>query len=703
MIGSGTDTSVLPAAAAVAPPTVELTAKSAQRMHTAAWARGTWAVCALIGVVQVGTWIWYANAYIVPHYPPGEQSVGLVNAYAGYQRLVQFGFLYAVPINFGIPEGDGILLPNLAAIWFLLSAPMRIYALLLNFVAFLGLELIVARAVYRRTDSRVLAFGSVALLLCAETAYAGSGGLFDFSPRMIAVCGYGAACALVVGWDVFGDWRAATALGALAGLTSLGSFNASVAVAALLVALIVATRSQAHGRRINSVLPLCIFAVLTIPAFLHNWRATHQLALLALEPSRLNQFAPMVDGNGTVGETLPRYVVDLSRSQLSLAFAVGFVALVLAAVFRAPGRGRSTDGAWVMTAAAAAVFAPLTSVLVAPWSVADPLGLMLPALVLGALSVAEVVRVQRPVFHASVHYLTALIVGACACVAVVVHLGRPPVGVLSPDQMSIVDRMLGDLSARLLESGGMPGPVIANSTDDFASTAALEAFGFEHRGPTDRVVLRTQSPLSELANRGDRLPSADGPYADSADALLIASPASESRSSQFQARLASETDSLLALAERELVPIGSYALGGRTFRTYARPRPRLDGLSDDGWVTAAGFRVVLPGWSAGVVRSVQMEGIVQPGSLTAPPQVTARVANHGAAGTPVPAQLSFASGRYTLLLDTARIARSTADEDTAIQVDFSASFVPAVVGINDDRRELVVRAPDQIRAITADQ
>src|SRR6266542_2338957 len=180
---------------------------------------------ALVLAVQLQMWLVHARVYVVPHYAGGhDQATYLARAYGSYVRLEQLGLSNGLAAALAEQDPQGMLLPNLAAIWLLFTGPGRAGALSLNFVAFVVLQVLMAAALLRATRRWAFATIGVGMIAATQTPYLTYGGLFDFRTDFTAMCGYGAVCALGVMSDAFARRWGAVCAGILAGFTILTRF-----------------------------------------------------------------------------------------------------------------------------------------------------------------------------------------------------------------------------------------------------------------------------------------------------------------------------------------------------------------------------------------------------------------------------------------------------------------------------------------------
>ena len=61
----------------------------------------------------------------------------------------------------------------------------------------------------------------------------------------------------------------------------------------------------------------------------------------------------------------------------------------------------------------------------------------------------------------------------------------------------------------------------------------------------------------------------------------------------------------------------------------------------------------------------------------------------------LPATLMRDGRNYTISFDTSSLGNPR-DEDVRLHVSFDVFFIPKVIGINEDTRELVIRAPSRV-------
>ena len=247
---------------------------------------------------------------MVPHYAGGhDQTTYLSRAYATYTMIEDAGLLPGLANAFWTTEAQGILLPPLASIAFLFTGPGRLGALSLNFVAFCGLQLAVGLALWRVTRRLTVVATGIGLLLATQTAFQTYGGLFDFRTDLLAVCGFGAFCALVVQADTFARRRLSLLAGVIAGLTILIRFITAPYFALTLAVFLayLAWRLSRHEfeakARLKHAFESCaVILVITAPVLLHN--------LPAINAYYLQRFA-QDNSSALFGDNQPKNLLDI--------------------------------------------------------------------------------------------------------------------------------------------------------------------------------------------------------------------------------------------------------------------------------------------------------------------------------------------------------------------------------------------------------
>lgn len=681
----------------------------------------------MLAALAVQLWLWasYAQAQLAPHFPGGhDQAVYLSQAYARYARLLEMGLIPGLLANLQSPVPNGSRLPDVASLWFLLAGPSRLSALALNFGAFLGLQYLLTRTLLRTTGSFTIACGGMALLLSSQMPFLVYGGLFDFRPDFMALCGYGAFVCLTLRSQLALS-PAFTASAWLVGAATVivrpisAPYFVGVFVVQALLILLIARGGQsgaAHGhqlrRRVLNLLRSVAGAAIVVSAgTMSGWSS--------ISTYYFDRYGDNVVPSGQIGDGIIRgvwfYLAALASAHMTGIFAVALLAVTAAVLHKyIAGTGQATGERqlsayeWVLLAASFILpvlflgfYQARVPLLVAV--VTTPLVLIVVLGIHRLLAVSRRVRLG-PQVRRTVGWFalaTSVLVGGYSNL---LHVTQRPFPSLTATQVATTDRLVRDLAdyVRALDESvdGRPVRFVANSLAEYSSKSAVRAVAYENRGVTldlDNDPLDVD-PFREILMWSPERQDDALAYARSSDVLLLTDPARPNTIpaywEPFYARAQAVTPALHAIAQREFVHAGTYDLGGSLVNLYVRPRVRVTGATADGWLTSAGARLIIPAWAAASAATVEVRGDSDLSVLPPDFGVEARELVAGQPGPPLGTRFERAgASSYRITIDLGSGASRTG-QDRLVQLSFSASFVPARLGINPDTRELVLKAPE---------
>ena len=155
-------------------------------------------------------------------------------------------------------------------------------------------------------------------------------------------------------------------------------------------------------------------------------------------------------------------------------------------------------------------------------------------------------------------------------------------------------------------------------------------------------------------------------------------------------------DELNGLVNKTMLHVDSRVIEGRTVDLFVKPQLKIGGLSG-GWITSDGLMIeVLPEHiKPGAV--LLLGGSFNPNWL--PHEnlfVSAKVVKHGKTEKPLESKLAVEGSRYSIKVLLPEKSGSLGQEEPLrIKLSFSGYFIPSQLGINDDTRKLVFRAPSE--------
>lgn len=144
-------------------------------------------------------------------------------------------------------------------------------------------------------------------------------------------------------------------------------------------------------------------------------------------------------------------------------------------------------------------------------------------------------------------------------------------------------------------------------------------------------------------------------------------------------------------ANLHLIVARTVRLDSFTATVYARPSAAVSGLSGE-WITSSGLSIQTRRASLERFPEVRLSGMANYSWLPKIPNISATV-DALDKEISVPASFRHTLDRYEILIDTAGFTLPLSDS-IRFRLNFDTFFVPRNIGLNDDGRELVVRAPD---------
>ena len=162
----------------------------------------------------------------------------------------------------------------------------------------------------------------------------------------------------------------------------------------------------------------------------------------------------------------------------------------------------------------------------------------------------------------------------------------------------------------------------------------------------------------------------------------------------FYKRIAEYWDDLKTWADENMIVARVVPFSTFTATVYVRPTAAISGLSE-GWIPSHGLSIEAPRAALQRFPMIMLAGF---GGLFAPAEYTQREGNnrYGGNSQTAPASFQRVGNGYEILVNTSSIQLPPA-ETVDIRVNFDSFFVPKNKGAGNDRRELVVKAPNFVQ------
>jgi len=216
----------------------------------------------------------YILREIVNYYPAySDQANYLDLSYALYELILRYGFFKGVAVAFHqYSVCSTVLFYIQAAVFFLFTGASRYYALLLNFIYFIILQVVIISVIKKRTNNYLFAVIFIGLLLLSLTPYLVAGGPADFRMDFMVFCLYGILVSSVLESEVFLNKKWTILSGCVAGLlVALRIFALAyiIGIVFFLVCFLIIKRNDlsAKIRLKNLLIFAAICLLISLPVF----------------------------------------------------------------------------------------------------------------------------------------------------------------------------------------------------------------------------------------------------------------------------------------------------------------------------------------------------------------------------------------------------------------------------------------------------
>jgi hypothetical protein len=686
--------------------------------------RAGWLLVGLLLVLEYGLFRQYAEREVVWGYPGGyDQTSYLVLSYQTFEQIRDQGLRQGLRSGILRPIANGMMLHVQGSVLYLLLGPSRLSALTLNFLYFALLQVVLVATVRWYAGRWSAALFALGLLLATATPFYPAGGLMDFRIDFIAGCLFGVFICLAVRSRLFASWGWSAAAGAAAAwlvafrfLTTLylagilGSFFLLLCAALYLRRRDAAARRELLCRLRGLTTVGVLMLLLAAPVVWHNRAAIRRYYVDHLNNGESKERSQEF-GIHNATDRLLYYPRSVARDHAGPRF-LGLAGLALATAlaagrFRpaAPSAGPGARGAAAFAAACVAVPVLTLTLYSSPSPVVG--GIVAPAMVWLVVALALwLARLGRAGTAGRVQ--TGWAVALAALTLLVGFAGYA--GALS--RRGAQSRIEGDVDqvlrlydelARHSRECALAAPVLG--TNDireylFPNTVAAAVYERHHvvlpLQPSMGTGIASVSEADALAavGRSDFVIFNSGPLPEFADRPA---PAYEY---PFTKSMAAVRPRMLALCERDFIPLGHFPILGDDVILFGRPAVRVTGTTADGWVTSGGLTLTASG--ADLRRFPRIELRADAIALTRlgkVPAVRAEVQGAGPSSRALPATVD-ASGPLCIITVDLNPDEIPDQPAVAVRLSFDTSFCPHEQHpASEDCRHLVVRAPDSVRLL----
>jgi hypothetical protein len=612
-------------------------------------------------------------------------------------------------------HATGLGLPIEGAISGLLIGGTRLPQLCVLFFAFVLLQVFAfgaAHAVWRRREYGYMVVG---LILCQTTAWFWAGGLFDFRIDFFAYCFYGIWTCAVIRSDLFLDRRWAIGSAVFGSILVLNRFLTisyllgvnlgTLAVLVITIAIKQAdpeTLTRMRQRLRNFGISFALFAVIVAPFLIRNWSFIHDYYVVGHGLSAEKEVRALELGVHDLAGHLLFYPISVIRDHLGVAFvSAAALALLVAIVLRVLNRERISNDERRREAPES----PLLQIIFLLGAIAGPLIVLTidiskSAVVGGIVGVPAALLVVRLAAVIVARELETLaprgetLFGAVAGVVFIIGLlnfaGHATRHLPQSAQRRYYEG-LTDLDKWLVEYAAARNwkePTISFdviSGDLNAGTITVTGYERLHELIIFHPLLAGDIMAVSRAEALSYLTQSD---------FVILTNFPKTGVDPFYDSIRRYWDDVHTWAEKNMVMSRKLTVDDVTATVYIRPNPMVLGVSGN-WITSAGLTLQAPRETVQRFPKIRLSGISDFSRLPKTPEVSASV-DMGSGPQAVPAELKRDGSSYEISLDLSKNDPSRTDP-VSVHIGFDTFYVPDKLRKNGDRRELVIRAPSQVR------
>lgn len=609
----------------------------------------------------------------------------------------------------------GVGLPIEGAISGILFGGVRLPQLGVLFFAFVLLQLFAfatAHAVWRRIGFGYMIVG---LILCQTTAWFWAGGLFDFRIDFFAYCFYGIWACAVVRSDLFLDRRWAIGCAVLGSILVLNRFltityllGVSLGTFAVLVIMIVVKRADAglvirmRRRLSNFGIYFGLFTIIVAPFLIRNWAAIHDYYVIGHGISAEKEIRARELGIHDLAGHLLFYPISIVRDHWGPAFLCAAALAILAAVvlrllrrqrLSKNGRlGETPESTLLQIIFVLGAIAGPVIVLTIDISKSAVVGEIVgvPAALLVVLFAAVIGTTHNEAPSSRGQTLFGVGAGLIFATGLLNYAGHASRHLPQSGQRLFYQR-LTDLNKWLVEYAAArdwKDPKISIdiiSGDLNAGTITVTGYERLHELIYFRPLL-----AGDIITVGR--PEALSYLAQSDFVILTNLP--KSGVDPFYESISQYWDDLHAWAEKNMIMSRKMTLGDMIATIYIRPNPEVVGVSGN-WITSNGLTLQASRDTLQRFPRIRISGISDFSRLPKTPAVSAIVDLDSGPQT-VPASLKRDGNTYEILIDVPKMDLSRTDP-VRVHIGFDTFYVPNKLRMNGDTRELVIRAPSEVR------
>lgn len=645
-------------------------------------------------------------------YPIGyDQTVYLSQYYGECLELLNegiFGYLIKPWVGGYSGAPTGILSQYEAVLSSLIFGASRLNALLVNFINYVFLQILfyvsIKRIANNDTAFSLLCLG---LLLAVGTPFLIVGGIFDFRFDFLAFCLFGSFVASVVTSNAFENRRWSLVSGALGGLVILSRFNTVIYMvliyfiilsATILIGLYKKNRSQSYQSEIirtkNILLSASSILIISCLPLAFSMKTTIAYYNSVVNAKEGYSIWSVARGVTSVYDNII-YYLTISYSQmktvilLTASLAISFIIVFVKKVdysSRVFSRLKSNFVFLVISFCIPLLI--LFSVKSSNQCVISIINvpflflLIFPLLIVYSGIHDKAKSVCRVIFIAI--FILSVLLQVNSYSKQGFHAKN------RSDTLQVIDlyERIGDL-CRLYDINAPK--ILIDSVKQYFTPGILDGLFFEQHHSLLKARMLLASDIF-LEDKRVALKQVD----DCDFAILTYESSPHELVYPVTNTINSIRDELNGLVNKTMLHVDSHVIEGRNVDLFVKPQLKIGGLNG-GWITSDGLMIEVLSKHIKPGAVLLLGGSFNPNWL--PHEnlfVSAKVVKHGKTEKPLETKLAVEGSRYSIrVLLPEKNGLLGQEEPLRIKLSFSGYFIPSQLGINDDNRKLVFRAPSE--------
>ena len=667
-----------------------------------------WAFVGLLILFQWLLFVQFARREIIP-FPPrhNDQTAYLSHSYQTYETILAHGLRQGVRLGLKAPLANGMLLHVQAAVLYLFFGAERLTALGLNFLYFAAFQGALVATVFWLTRRWSVAFFALGLLLVAQSPHAWIGGLADFRIDSIAFSLFGIFLCVVVRSGFFASRRWSLAAGAVAAVLVLFRFIVAVYLAGILgLALLYyggrwwARRRPPEARRLGGLcLAGLVTAAIAVPPMVKKARLLWSYYVVNHVLGGEKNVRAEEFGASGGARAVFYYAHSLAVDHLGKVFLVLAAAGIVNALILRRGSCRKPSGtrlplglrqlpashlAWFFLTVCLAVPCAILTVNVSKSPVVG--SILVPVVLWLALwpLLAAASRLEGSRVVLGGLAAVALFGGALNQIRAATQRNLwPGADEEAPRLAALYDDIVHYCVANRLRQ-----PLyLTNVITDITASSTIHVFAYERHGALVNLGERIGGTIMDVEEA-----TALQTLAQSDVVLLGDAPCQACPYYPFHKRMEALLTRMREVCERDMIPLRQDFVQRQYLTLYVRPRLAVVG-GMGGWVTDRGITLTGPATALRKMPAVQLQGHFRPHMLgyRLPRGTVSFSTRSGPKELPV--ALEAEGEKYTIRF-TVDPADFEGDGQAILRLHFDSYFIPSDLGLNDDRRRLVVYVPE---------